>query len=322
MHKRVKLLQTLVIVFAALFSILLISALIGRHNTTPVVIIADDQIDVNKPLDEQTQHLTIKEVSTKELQEFNQKLVESYAQLKGAKLKNKLSVGSPIPVDLLSTTKDAGQFAYDTPKDHSVFLIPSGLTSLPPGVEVGDKIDIKLIFDDDQNKGERFIGDLVQNAKIANIADNNIWVYVTSNDFNKLSVSREFGTFVLTLPGVKEVGKCSDVKEKILSDRQQSLAKLKKSDNYRKANQDIQNKMISDLNQTYQLRLDNAECTDPGDAGQTINSKDIKDSIKSNGQTISNGNSSDVFSNNSSDIVDNGKSSNSNNNNSDSSNSN
>lgn len=293
MHKRVKLLQTLVVVFAVLFAVLLISALIGRHDTTPVVVIANEELDVNKPLDEQAAFLTIKEISTKELKEFNGKLVTNYAELKGAKLKAKLSVGSPIPKDLLTTTKMAGQFAYETPKDHSVFLLQDAISTLPPGVEVGDKISIKLIFEDDENKGEQYIGELVSDARIANIAEQNVWVFVSDNDFNKLSVSREFGSFVLTLPGVKEVGVCAEVKEKILSDKEAKLAKTRESKEFLNAEQKVQDEMIEKIELEFKLRLDNAECVDPTDKGGTIHSKDIKDFIKANGEVLED----DVFGN-------------------------
>ncbi|GAB6565951.1 hypothetical protein [Bacillus cereus] len=279
MIRKIRLIRTLVVLLSSVFAIVLIAYLIGRGQTTPVIMISDDRLEPNKPLTEQGKYLVEKRISTKELEELGGQFVTDYNQLKGKKLKTAVKKNSPIPTYLLTSTKSAGQFASETAINHTLFKLPEGLKMLPPGIEEGDRISVKAIFQKGDDDKEKYIGEVVASAKVAGIQKEDILLYVNDDEFNRLSLMKEYSQFILTLPGVKNVGQCEDVVPKLKEDRDKAIEKLKESKSFKKESKSKQKDDIQAIKDKYTLRILNAECTKQGDKGSTTYSGDIKNQI-------------------------------------------
>lgn len=279
MIRKIKIIRWAVITLSTLFAIFLVAFLIGRGQTTPVIVVSDDRLEENKPLLEQTKYLQEKRVSTKELEQLGGQFVTDYSQLKGKKLRTEIKTGSPIPLYLLTSSKSAGQFASETPENHALFTIPEGLKMLPPGIEEGDRISVKVIFSDVENDKEKHIAEVVPSARVASISKEDILLFVSDQEFNDLALMKEFGQFVLTLPGIKKVGACDDVTTKLKSERDKAITKLKASKSYKAMKKSEKTDAVQNLRDSYELRIINAECSNENDKGGPLYSEDLKERL-------------------------------------------
>lgn len=302
MQKRIKLQKIFILVFAVIISVLLIGLLLGRNDLISVYVVNSDNIDPSKPLIEQTNLLKTVNVSKKDLGDLSGKLVTSQQQFNhGEKLVVPLKKGSMISVDLLSATKPGGQFASETPVYHTIFTLPDGKTSLPPGVEAGDRIDINLIYSKD--KAAIVEGLLLHNVKIESIVENTLYLSVSQKEYAELTVAQQIGTFSLQLPGTKDVPLCSEKLSSLEKDKSVELAKVDKNKKWSTSKKDEEKQKIEDQYKNLEL---NAECYNENDKPNAVNSQDILNQVFSNasrvtpveGQTNQNGSTTTNVQNN------------------------
>lgn len=287
MQKRIRLQKTLIFGLAVIISILVVSLLAGRNDTVPVLIIGSDKIDVTKPLSEQQELLLVKDMSRQEYELFNGTIATSLADIQGAKLRFPLQVGSPVVMSALTKTDTAGTFAASTPIYHTIFKMPEIIGTLPPGIQAGDLVDINLLMQKEENK-QYVIGRLLEGIKVAGVEAETATVYlmVSQKEYDMLAISRQIGSFVVQLPGQKEVGTCEDVKAAITDDKQNEIIDLTtNNESFKNLSEDDQNKMLKELEDLYAFRIATAECVDPTDKPTTITSDTIKELIETGTQS-------------------------------------
>lgn len=285
MQRRIRLQKMLIFGLAVVISILLVSLLAGRNDTVPVLIIGSDKIDITKPLSEQQELLLIKEMSREEYELFNGTIATNLADIKGAKLKFPLQVGSPVLMSALTKTDTAGTFAASTPIYHTIFKMPEIIGTLPPGIQAGDLVDINLLIQKEEK--DFVIGRLLEGIKVAGVETETATVYlmVSQKEYDMLALSRQIGSFVVQLPGQKEVGTCDEVKANLTKDKQNEIIELTtKNESYKNLSEADQAKMVKELEDVYNFRIATAECVDPSDKPTTITSQSIKDMIENGTQ--------------------------------------
>lgn len=293
MQKRIRLQKMLIFGLAVVISILLVSLLAGRNDTVPVLIIGSDQIDITKPLSEQQQFLLTENMSRAEYELFNGTIATNISDIQGAKLKFPLQVGSPVLMSALTKTDTAGTFAASTPIYHTIFKMPEIIGTLPPGIQAGDLVDINLLIQQEGQGNNYIIGRLLEGIKVAGVEAETATVYlmVSQKEYDTLAISRQIGSFVVQLPGQKEVGTCEEVRDKLTKDKQNEIIELTtKNDSYKNLTEQEQVKMLEELESMYSFRIATAECVDPSDMPTTITSDSIKEMIENgkNSQDIIN----------------------------------
>ena len=286
MQKRIRLQKMLILGLAIVISILLMSLFLGRNDTVPVLIIGSEEIDITKPLSEQQDLLKTAEMSRDEYELFNGSIATSMADIKGAKLRFPLQVGSPVIMSALTKTDTAGTFAASTPVYHTIFKMPEIISSLPPGIQAGDLVDINLLI---QKEDKSYvIGRLLESVKVSAVETQTATVYlmVSQKEYDMLALSRQIGSFIVQLPGQKEVGTCEEVRSKITKEKEDEIIELTtKSETYRNLSEDDQNKLLKEKEDLYAFRLATAECITPEDKATTLTSDTILEMIENGKQS-------------------------------------
>lgn len=281
MQKRIRLQKMLIFGLAVVISVLLVGLLVGRNNTVPVVIINSDQVDLTKPLSEQPELLKMDKMSRKEYEMFGGTIVTSLEEIKGARLKFPLAPNSPVITSALTKNQTAGQFAVNTPQYHTVFKMPEIVGSLPPGIQAGDRVDIDLMVEQGQSDSRHFmIGPLLQNIKVSGVEETTLYLVVSQREYASLAVARQVGSFVVQLPGQKQVGTCTEVNDFILAEKDAEILALAKDEEYTKLDEASQNEKLTELNERYELRLQNIECFNEHDKPTTLTSDLLIEKVK------------------------------------------
>lgn len=276
MQKRIKLQKTLIFILAVLISILLVGLLAGRNDVTTVLVVTGEKLDPNKYLTDQINLIGEIQISKDELEKFNGRIVTHYSQLKGKKLNFTIQRGSPILLDALTTTKTAGQFASETPIYHTIYKLKEAVSSLPPGVQPGDRIDVNFVADKkDKKGGNLFAGALLKNIKIQGINGQDVYLMVTKQQFNELSLSSKIGSFVLQLPGQKDVETCSVAIDKLDDELQEELNNVYKSD----IEADKIPEVIEKTKEKYEIKREYVECYELDYKTKTITEQDIFEKV-------------------------------------------
>lgn len=199
----------LLIVFISIISVSLIS---GRINTTRIVVMTKDGIDVSKKMHEQTEFYDYKDILKSEASFFKGSIVTDKGELKGKKLLYPLKAGSPIPKSALTSDSGAGQFAASMEKGKTIHKLTDAVNMLPP-VQVGDVINIALTINAGNSEGSKnnlSTGILLANVKVHSVRETNIYVEVTLQEDLLLSTASQFGAFIYQLPGQKNPLNCRE----------------------------------------------------------------------------------------------------------------
>ncbi|WP_338453103.1 hypothetical protein R4Z09_15260 [Niallia oryzisoli] len=71
------------------------------NNMTELIVVKKEGLDIQKPLDEQTNLLETEEFKTAEVKKMKGEYVTSYEQIQGKTLIFPIEIGNPIPLDAL-----------------------------------------------------------------------------------------------------------------------------------------------------------------------------------------------------------------------------
>lgn len=286
MQKRIKLQKMLIASLAVIIAVLLIGLVVGRSSTVTVLIINSEQIDLTKPLAEQPEVLLVDKMKKEEYERFGGTIATSLEQIKGARLKFPLAIGSPVIFSALTKTDTAGTFAANTPKYHTTFKMPEITSSLPPGIQAGDTVDIDLLIANETKPVTYTIGPILQNVKVSAIEETTLYLMVSQRDAAMLTMARQVGSFVVQLPGQKMVKDCQEVKQLVLAEKEAEISNLAKEEAYNKLDAIGKEKYISELEEKYDFRLANAECFEETDMPTTLTSDLIIEQVEK-GMTLS-----------------------------------
>lgn len=209
MRHKEKIKRYSIVLLLVFISVITVSLISGRINTTPIVVMKQDGIDISKKLDEQSEFFGIKEILKSESGYFQGSIVTDYSQIKGKRLLYPLKAGSPIPLAALTDETGAGQFAASMPKGKTIHKLVDAASSLPP-VQTGDVINIALTVNASAEGGKDNLttGLLLQNVKIHTVKETNIYVEVTLEQDLLLSTASQVGSFIYQLPGQKASPAC------------------------------------------------------------------------------------------------------------------
>lgn len=286
MQKRIKLQKMLIGGLAGIIAILIVGLLVGRNDTVPVIIANSAKIDLTKPLDEQLELLSVQKMARDEFDLFGGTLVTSAEQIKGAKLKFPLQPGSPIILSALTKGQTAGQFAANTPEYHTVFKMPEIIGTLPPGIQAGDKVDIDLLIATGEKEGSDYIiGPLLQNVEVSGIEETTLYLMVSQREYSTLSLARQIGSFVVQLPGKKQVGECTELTENIKAEKEKEITDFYESKEYDEISKEEQDETLAAIELKYDNRFNTIECVDETDKPTTITSDSIIKKVKE-GKTL------------------------------------
>ena len=267
-------------VFAAISAILLVALLAGRNDSQTILMVSTDGIDATKTLDEQPEFITEETMLKDDFEKFNGQIATSWEQLKGAKLRYDLPAGTPIPLGALTKTKFSGKFASETPMNHTLFKMVDVVNTLPPGVVAGDLIDVNLTVNPSFTEDEQLVsGPLLRDIKIEAIEDNTLYLMVTQNQFGQLALAKDIGTFILQLPGQKEVASCEESLKELQAQRDKAIENIN-GDKALSKEEKAEKKKTALANYDFQVRT--MQCVTPGDEPTTIDADDIINAILNN----------------------------------------
>lgn len=281
MQKRIKLQKMLIGGLAVIIAVLFVGLLVGRNNTVPVIIVNSPKVDLTKPLDEQLELLSVQKMARDEFDLFNGTLVTSIDQIKGAKLKFPLSQGSPVLLSALTKGQTAGQFAANTPVYHTVFMMPEILGTLPPGIQAGDKVDIDLLIASEGEDGSKhIIGPLLQNVEVSGVEETTLYLMVSQREYSTLSLSRQIGSFVVQLPGQKQVGECTEINTNIQTEKEKEITDFYESEEFEELTEEEKDETLKTIEEKFDTRLNSIECVQESDKPTIIKSDVITESLE------------------------------------------
>lgn len=259
MQKKIKLQKVLIGVLAFLIAAILFGTYLGRSDRQVILVVAKENLDLNKVLNEQEDYFKEVEISGEDFKNFGGSIVRSKAELANKRLAYNLPVGSPIPTSALTNSEVGGAFATTMPKGHTIFMIPDGVNSLPPGAAKEDLIDVALTIEHTEGQGAANLttGVLFSNIEIFDIQGTNLYLKVTQQQFLELSLAKDIGKFVLSLPGQKEVMTCDELKTKVENEIKLQLDQLKKDAEKSKNPEEVK---IPSYDELLQEKLAKTDC--------------------------------------------------------------
>lgn len=204
MRHKEKLKRYSIILLLVFISIISVSLISGRINTTSIVVMKQDGVDIGLRLEEQLEYFGTKDILKSESGYFQGSIVTNIEQLTGKRLLYPLKAGSPIPLSALTEEVGAGQFAASMPKGKTIHKLVDAASNLPP-VQTGDVINIALTVSGggEGEAGNLSTGLLLEKVKIHSVKDTNIYVEVTLEQDLLLSTASQVGAFIYQLPGQK-----------------------------------------------------------------------------------------------------------------------
>ncbi|QST02982.1 hypothetical protein IMZ31_20765 (plasmid) [Pontibacillus sp. ALD_SL1] len=292
MQKKIRIQKLMIMVLSIVISVLLVGLLTGRNDKVPVVVVATNEIDPNIPLEKQGEHLKMESILKEDYERFGNTLVTDVNELMGAKLLYHLPAGSPIPRAALTKTKTSGEFASETAKYHTVFKLVDAVSSLPPGLQAGDFIDINLTINPEFTGDDESIisGPLLRNVRIQGVDQGTVYLLVSQKEFTELSLARDIGTFILQLPGQKDVNTCDVEMANIQQERNDEISKINEDQTL---DEEQRNTQLAEMNAIYDFRLKTLQCFDEGDKPETITSDELINKVLGNQSNNEDGFSSD-----------------------------
>lgn len=196
--------KLLILGIAFLIAVMVVSMMSGNEVKEKMIIVKGE-LDVTKKLDEQFAMFDIIEITKNESDRLGDSVVRKLEDLVNKKIALPLEEGSPIPVSLLINEEDEkGEFASKVPEKRTYYRFKGGIGQLPPGIAEGDRIDIGILYKEEQ---QNLINLFMSNVRVAMIENNDILVDVAQSEHYKLVLASLEGEFVLQLPGRKEVTK-------------------------------------------------------------------------------------------------------------------
>lgn len=295
MHKRLKLQKVMILVLAVVISVLFFGTMLGRNKTVEIVVVKKDDIDISKKLDAKTiaEYFEVKKILQSEYKELNGSVYTSLSDLEGKRLQVKINKGAPVLKSLASSQDTSGEFATTMASDHTVFKLTEAVGLLPPGTVAGDRINVALTVEtDNQETGEKETntGVILKNVAIYDIKKNDVYLKVSEQNHLLLATSEKLGQFVLQLPGKKAVQSCSVAEQDVAEKVDKEIKALKKK--HPKKNYDRDAMIAEEMNYI--------DCTNDNDKATTISSEEIINLVKTQSLNSDSG-TTDVFSNDSAD---------------------
>lgn len=234
MQKKYKMQKMVIALIAFLLAVIIVGMLFGRLDQQSVVRVKVD-LDITKTLGEQSEFLEIVEVSKDDYKKFEGMMATSLEEVQNKKALYELKAGSMVPLGALTEEGVGGKFAQAMPKKHTIYTIPNGAALLPGGLVENDKIDIALYVtapngdkkDDlteeeledlkewQKKYPELLVGMLLRDVEVFAIDGANLHLKVTQKEHLQLSMAANVGTFILQLPGKKDVELCTIAQSRV-----------------------------------------------------------------------------------------------------------
>lgn len=203
-----KLKKFLIITLSLLISVFLIVILLGQRATVDVYMVKKEGLDPNKTIGEQADFFVRDSIYKDDFEKLGGSMVTAaeWGKYQSKQLKLKLDKGSMIPKTALVDSNKSGQFANDLEKNHTLYKMPQNL-ALPKGTIAGDKVDISLLSNDNN---DRKVGILLRDVPIFAMDETGTYLKVSQKHYNILKVAEGMGEFIVQLPGRKNVAQCTD----------------------------------------------------------------------------------------------------------------
>jgi Flp pilus assembly protein CpaB len=272
--KRLKIYKIAAFTLFFVFALAVVTFVVGFGEKV-TVLVSKQTLDPNLPLEQQFHKVSLKTIKTPESEFIQESFIRSEAELKGARLRYSISAGRPIPKDALIYNTSSSALALQIPDQHTLFKFADVVLTLPPGIQIGDRLDVIFSFEvksDEPNapsKEPLIVSTLImEDLKIGIMDDASVYLLVTEDQAVKLSNLRQFGSFSLQLPGQKKVLDCEEIQSSLINERNEALSKAKSEEER------------EEIFNSFESQIANKECVNPAQSNTTISNQMIIDSIK------------------------------------------
>lgn len=207
MQKKLKLQRFMVFTLAFIIVLIVISIALGRGSSVEIVVVSKEGIDTTKTLGDQRELFKSEKISKSAYDTLGGTvlLYSDFEKVQTQKPKFSFVVDTPILKSMLTNDPVGGEKASTIGQLHTIQKLPS---SVPAGAVAGDRIDIILLYDSPATKTKKS-GVLMKNVLIDSVQPDGAYVSVSQSAALRLTMAQDLGTFVLQLPGTKQIGKCT-----------------------------------------------------------------------------------------------------------------